>query len=141
MYPNADVPVLQVSLPTLEPAELFRLGRALAPLRKEGILIVGSGFLTHNLRSMDFRPEAPVAAWAKEFDAWTADVLTRRDVDALLDYRARAPGVREALPTHEHFVPVVVALGAAIDDATATASFPISGFTYGTATRRSVQFG
>jgi 4,5-DOPA dioxygenase extradiol len=141
MYPNADVPVLQVSLPTLEPAELFRLGRALAPLRKEGILIVGSGFLTHNLRSMDFRPEAPVAAWAKEFDAWTADVLTRRDVDALLDYRARAPGVRQALPTHEHFVPVVVALGAAIDDATATASFPISGFTYGTATRRSVQFG
>jgi 4,5-DOPA dioxygenase extradiol len=141
MYPGADVPVLQVSLPTLEPAELFRLGRALAPLRREGILIVGSGFLTHNLRSMDFRPDAPVAAWAKEFDAWTADVLARRDVDALLDYRARAPGVRQALPTHEHFVPVVVALGAAIDDAAATPSFPISGFTYGTATRRSVQFG
>jgi 4,5-DOPA dioxygenase extradiol len=141
MYPNADVPVLQVSLPTLEPAELFRLGRALAPLRKEGILIVGSGFLTHNLRSMDFRPDAAPPAWAKEFDAWTADVLARRDVDALLAYRERAPGVRQALPTHEHFVPVVVALGAAIDDAAATPSFPISGFTYGTATRRSVQFG
>jgi 4,5-DOPA dioxygenase extradiol len=141
MYPEADVPVLQVSLPTLEPAELFRLGRALAPLRKEGILIVGSGFLTHNLRSMDFRPDAAPPAWAKEFDAWTADVLARRDVDALLAYRERAPGVRQALPTHEHFVPVVVALGAAIDDAAATPSFPISGFTYGTATRRSVQFG
>ena len=130
-----------MSLPTLEPAELFRLGRTLAPLRKEGILIVGSGFLTHNLRSMDFRPNAPPPTWAKEFDAWTADVLARRDVDALLAYRERAPGVRQALPTHEHFVPVVVALGAAIDDATATPSFPISGFTYGTATRRSVQFG
>jgi 4,5-DOPA dioxygenase extradiol len=141
MYPEADVPVLQVSLPTLEPAELFRLGRALAPLRKEGILIVGSGFLTHNLRSMDFRPDAAPPAWATEFDAWTADVLARRDVDALLAYRERAPGVRQALPTHEHFVPVVVALGAAIDDAAATPSFPISGFTYGTATRRSVQFG
>jgi 4,5-DOPA dioxygenase extradiol len=141
MYPEADVPVLQVSLPTLEPAELFRLGRALAPLRREGILIVGSGFLTHNLRSMDFRPEAPVAAWAKEFDAWTADVLARRDVDALLAYRERAPGVRQALPTHEHFVPVVVALGAAVDDAAAVPRFPISGFIYGTATRRSVQFG
>src|SRR5665213_2460230 len=104
MYPQADVPVLQVSLPTLEPAEFFRLGRALAPLRKEGVLIIGSGFLTHNLRSMDFRPDAEPPAWAKEFDAWTADVLARRDVDALLDYRERAPGVRQALPTHEHFV-------------------------------------
>jgi 4,5-DOPA dioxygenase extradiol len=141
MYPDADVPVLQVSLPTLEPAELFRLGRALAPLRQEGVLIVGSGFLTHNLRTMDFRPGAPPPAWAREFDAWAADVLARRDVDALLDYRERAPGVGQALPTHEHFVPVVVALGAAIDDPSATPSFPISGFVYGTATRRSVQFG
>jgi 4,5-DOPA dioxygenase extradiol len=141
MYPGADVPVLQVSLPTLEPSDLFALGRALAPLRREGILVVGSGFLTHNLRSMDFRPDAPPPAWATEFDAWTADVLARRDVDALLDYRQRAPGVRQALPTHEHFVPVVVALGAAIDDAAAQPHFPISGFTYGTATRRSVQFG
>jgi 4,5-DOPA dioxygenase extradiol len=141
MYPDADVPVLQVSLPTLEPAALFALGRTLAPLRKEGILVVGSGFLTHNLRSMDFRPNAPPPAWATEFDAWTADVLERRDVDALLAYREGAPGVRQALPTHEHFVPVIVALGAAIDDPAATSHFPISGFTYGTATRRSVQFG
>ncbi len=141
MYPAADVPVLQVSLPTLEPKDLFALGRRLAPLRGEGILIVGSGFLTHNLQMMDFRPEAPVPAWAAEFDAWTADVLTRRDVDALLDYRQRAPGVRQALPTHEHFVPVIVALGSAIDDAAATPSFPISGFTYGSATRRSLQLG
>jgi 4,5-DOPA dioxygenase extradiol len=141
MYPNADVPVLQVSLPTLEPAALLALGRKLAPLRQEGILIVGSGFLTHNLRSMDFRPGAPPPAWASEFDAWAADVLTRRDVDALVAYRERAPGVRQALPTHEHFVPVVAALGAAIDDATALPRFPISGFIYGSATRRSVQFG
>jgi 4,5-DOPA dioxygenase extradiol len=141
MYPAADVPVLQVSLPTLDPKELFALGRTLAPLRREGILIVGSGFLTHNLPSMDFRPDAPVPAWAAEFDAWTADVLTRRDVDALLDYRGRAPGVRQALPTHEHFVPVITALGAAIDDPTAHPRFPISGFTYGSATRRSLQLG
>ena len=141
MYPAADVPALQVSLPTLDPTELFALGRALAPLRREGVLIVGSGFLTHNLRAMDFRPDAPVPAWAAEFDAWTADVLARRDVDALLDYRKRAPGVRQALPTHEHFVPVVAALGAAIDDPSALPTFPISGFTYGSATRRSLQLG
>jgi 4,5-DOPA dioxygenase extradiol len=141
MYPAADVPVLQVSLPTLAPTELFTLGRALAPLRREGILIVGSGFLTHNLASMDFRPDAPPPVWAQEFDAWSADVLARRDVDALLDYRRRAPGVQQALPTHEHFVPVVTALGSAIDDAGALPSFPIVGFTYGSATRRSLQLG
>ena len=141
MYPEANVPVLQVSLPTLEPKELFALGRALGPLRQEGVLIVGSGFLTHNLRMVDFRPNAPTPTWAAEFDGWSEDVLRRRDVDALLDYRQRAPGVRQALPTHEHFVPVVVAMGAAIDDSTASARFPITGFAYGSATRRSVQFG
>jgi len=141
MYPGADVPVLQASLPSLDPTALFSLGRALAPLRREGVLIVGSGFLTHNLRTVDFRPDAPTPAWAAEFDAWAGDVLARRDVDALLDYRARAPGVRQALPTHEHFVPVVVSMGAAIDDSAASARFPITGFAYGTATRRSVQFG
>jgi 4,5-DOPA dioxygenase extradiol len=141
MYPEADVPVLQASLPSLEPTALFSLGRTLAPLRDEGVLIVGSGFLTHNLRTVDFRPNAPTPAWAAEFDAWAADVIARRDVDALLDYRERAPGVRQALPTHEHFVPVVVSLGAAIDDASSTARFPITGFAYGTATRRSVQLG
>ena len=140
MYPEADVPVLQVSLPTLEPATLFALGRALAPLRREGVLIVGSGFLTHNLRAMDMRPDAPTPAWASEFDAWAADVLARQDADALVDYRNRAPGVRQALPTHEHFVPAVVALGAAIEEP-GPVRFPISGFNFGSLTKRSVQFG
>ncbi len=141
MYPGADVPVLQASLPSMDPTTLFSMGRALAPLRDEGVLIVGSGFLTHNLRTVSFDPDAPTPAWAADFDAWAADTLARRDVDALLDYRERAPGVRQALPTHEHFVPVIVSMGAAIDDTSATARFPITGFAYGTATRRSVQLG
>jgi 4,5-DOPA dioxygenase extradiol len=140
MYPGADVPVLQVSLPTLEPRELLALGEALAPLRDEGVLIVGSGFLTHNLRRMSFDPGAPTPQWAAEFDAWTADALVRRDVDALMKYRETAPGVRESLPTHEHFVPVIVALGAALEDAPAV-TFPITGWAYGSGTKRSVQFG
>lgn len=138
MYPDADVPVLQLSLPTLEPAPLLALGRALAPLRDEGVLIIGSGFLTHNMRAIDFAGRSAPPSWATDFDAFCADALTRRDVDALLDYRARAPGVRMALPTHEHFVPLLTALGAALD---APASFPITGFTYGSFTKRSVQFG
>src|SRR5262249_6141535 len=140
MYPQADVPVLQISLPGLEPSAMFGLGRALAPLRREGVLIVGSGFLTHNLRALDLRPNPDTPDWAKELDAWTADVLVRRDADALLDYRARAPGVRQALPTHEHFVPVIAALGAAVDG-TEHVRFPITGFIAGSLTRRSVQLG
>jgi len=139
MYPEAELPVLQISLPSQLPAELFAVGRALAPLRGEGVLLIGSGFLTHNLRALALR-ETP--GWASDLDAWTADVLVRHDVDALLDYRGRAPGVREALPTHEHFVPVIVAAGAAGEAAQSAVTFPITGFWFGGAmTRRSAQFG
>lgn len=138
MYPRADVPVLQISLPTMDAPSLFGLGRALAPLRDHEVLIVGSGFLTHNLRAMTRRGEDP-PGWSKELDAWAADVLARRASDELIDYRYRAPRVREALPTHEHFVPVLVALGAAIDEP-GPVSFPIVGYSGGL-TRRSVQFG
>jgi 4,5-DOPA dioxygenase extradiol len=136
MYPEADIPVLQVSLPSMDPRELFAMGKALAPLREEGVLLIGSGFITHNLRALALK-ETP--AWASEFDAWTADVLVRRDHDALLDYKTRAPGVRESLPTHEHFVPVIFSAGAAPD---LVPTFPITGFWWsGAMTRRSVQFG
>jgi len=137
MWPEANVPVLQVSMPTLQPAPLFALGRALAPLRDEGVLVIGSGFLTHNLRAL----AGPTPSWASEFDAWCADVLSRGDVDALLAYRERAPGVGPSLPTHEHFAPVVLAVGAAAES-TGAASFPITGFWHGgSLTRRSVQLG
>jgi 4,5-DOPA dioxygenase extradiol len=140
MYADADVPVLQVSLPTLEPKALFELGRTLALLRREGVLVVGSGFLTHNLGALGRGEGGSPPAWASEFDAWTAENLVRRDADALADYRSKAPGVRMALPTHEHFVPVLVALGASLGAADAV-TFPITGFTYGSFTKRSVQFG
>ncbi len=140
MYPDADVPVLQVSLPTMDAPTLFELGRTLAPLREEGVLIVGSGFMTHNMRAADPRPNALTPSWASDFDSWSADVMTRRDADSLVTYRDRAPGVGYALPTHEHFVPAVVALGAAIDQPGDTA-FPIEGFVMGSFTKRSVQFG
>jgi 4,5-DOPA dioxygenase extradiol len=138
MYPEADVPVLQLSLPTMDAAALFALGRALAPLRREGVLIIGSGFLTHNLRLMDRSGVTP--SWAADFDRWAEDALLRQDVDAIVDYRNRAPAVNYALPTHEHFVPVVVALGASIEEP-GPSTFPITGFLAGSLTKRSVQFG
>jgi 4,5-DOPA dioxygenase extradiol len=140
MYPKADIPVLQMSIPTMDPKPLLSLGRALAPLREEGILIVGSGFLAHNLRAVDFRPGAKAPAWAEEFDAWTAEALGKRDIDALTEYRRRAPGVEMALPTHEHFVPVLVAAGASMDRSESV-KFPITGMAFGSLTKRSVQFG
>jgi len=134
MYPAADVPVLQMSLPTMEPRPLYELGRALAPLAAEDVLVIGSGFLTHNMRSLALRA---TPAWANDFDAWCADVLARRDTGALLEYR-----VRDALPTHEHFVPVIVATGAAEAAGLQGVTFPITGFWFGGSfTRRSVQFG
>jgi 4,5-DOPA dioxygenase extradiol len=136
MYPQADIPVLQISLPGLEPQALLDLGEALAPLRREGVSIIGSGFLSHNLALLRTYPGAEAPPWALEFDDWIADALARKDVDALLDYRHRAPHVAHALPTHEHFAPVFIALGAAAG----TVSFPITGFTAGAMTKRSVQF-
>jgi 4,5-DOPA dioxygenase extradiol len=117
MYPDADVPVLQMSLPTLEPDRLRELGRRLRPLRDEGVLVVGSGFTTHGLPFLarsDFLGQT-LPGWSMEFDLWAAEQLARGDVDALADYRHRAPGMPYAHPTAEHFVPLFVTLGAATD--------------------------
>ncbi len=138
MYPRADVPVLQISMPGLEPQRLVALGAALAPLRDEGVLIFGSGFLTHN---MSYAFKRGVPAWAREFDAWAADNLARLDVDALMDFRRRAPAAATALPTWEHYAPLLVSAGAAAAHPTPV-TFPITGFWMdGAFTRRSVQFG
>jgi 4,5-DOPA dioxygenase extradiol len=137
MYPRADVPVLQLSMPTLDPRRLFELGRALAPLREEGVLIFGSGFLTHNMRHA-FRPGIP--SWARDFDAWAADAISRFDVDALMDFRNVAPAAATALPTWEHYAPLLVAAGAA-STGSHQVSYPIAGFWMdGAFTRRSVEF-
>ena len=136
MYPQADVPVLQLSMPGLDPAALLEMGRALAPLRDEGVLVFGSGFLTHNMRYA-FQPGTP--PWARDFDEWARDAIARFDVDALVDFRARAPAASTALPTWEHYAPLLVSAGAA-SDTTPAVTFPITGFWMdGAFTKRSVQ--
>lgn len=119
MYPDADIPVLQMSLPTLEPDALLDLGRRLRPLRDEGTLIIGSGFTTHGLpflRPEHWRsPDAPPPGWSVEFDAWAQEAIARGDVEALAAFRDRAPGMPYAHPTIEHFAPLFVAIGAAHD--------------------------
>jgi 4,5-DOPA dioxygenase extradiol len=135
MYPGADIPVLQMSLPTLEPGRLFDLGRRLTPLRDEGVLIVGSGFTTHGLPFLrDWRPDAAAPGWSREFDAWVAETLARGAVDELADFRSRAPGMPWAHPTIEHFAPMFLTLGASTDAERAPGQ-PIDGFWMGLAKR------
>jgi 4,5-DOPA dioxygenase extradiol len=139
MYPEADIPVLQISMPSLDAAQLLELGRKLAPLRDEGVLIMGSGFMTHGLPFLrDFRPDAPAPSWSKEFDHWAAETLARGDVDALLDYRGRAPGLPYAHPTVDHFVPLFVTVGASLEKLD-TGRTVIDGYFLGLS-KRSLQF-
>ena len=139
MAPKADLPLLQLSMPSsLGASALFKLGELLAPLRQHDILILGSGNLVHNLRRLDFSESRPPESWAREFDDWVAQALAARDFDALLDYRDKAPAVELAHPTPEHYLPLLVAAGAASGDSPSTV---LSGFEYGNISRRSVQFG
>jgi 4,5-DOPA dioxygenase extradiol len=136
MLPAADVPVLEIAYPYVPEPQVVALGRLLAPLRSEGVLILGSGGMTHNLASVDFdRPPADVPAWSRDFDAWAADRLTARDVDALVDWRRKAPAADLAHPDDGgHFRVLLFALGAATGSGL-TARFPSAGFDLGLSMR------
>jgi 4,5-DOPA dioxygenase extradiol len=140
MFPNADVPVLQISMPSLDPNQLFELGRKLAPLRDEGVLIIGSGFFTHNLDAMKVVRESDGAppAWSAEFDLWGGEALSHGDLDALLDFQRKAPASKLAHPRIEHFAPLFVSLGAS--ETGSIARTVIDGYWFGLA-KRSLQFG
>jgi 4,5-DOPA dioxygenase extradiol len=114
MYPDADIPVLQLSMPTDDPMKLFALGQRLQPLRDEGVLIIGSGFMTHGLRYLrDWNASAPAPTWSSDFDSWAAHALAAGDLDTLANYRELAPGMPYAHPTVEHFTPLFITLGSA----------------------------
>ncbi|MGH8926198.1 MAG: dioxygenase family protein [Acidimicrobiia bacterium] len=140
MYPAADVPVLQISMPTLDPSALLGIGQRLAPLRQQGVLIVGSGFSTHNLREMNWHtgPDSHPPTWSSEFDDWLDKALTAGDVDSLIDFQNAAPAAAVAHPRTEHFAPLFVALGASTDSAN-NAKSVVDGFWFGLS-KRSVQF-
>ena len=113
-WPEAKIPVLQLSMPFLTPQELFQLGRALRPLRDENILIAGTGGIVHNLSRVRMADKnAPVDSWAAEFDSWVAAQLENRALEKLFEYRRTAPHARLSVPTTEHFDPLFIALGAA----------------------------
>lgn len=113
LFPQADVPVVQLALPVnAGPAEVYALGAALRGLRRQGVLLMGSGSMTHNLREF-FGGEREPAPYVLEFSRWVEAALVRGDLKALLDYRSQAPHAERAHPTEDHFLPLFFALGAA----------------------------
>lgn len=139
LFPQADVPVLQISQPdTPSPAALLEFGRALAPLRETGVLVIGSGSLTHNLREFFGGVEAP--GYAQAFADWMWARIVAGDLDALLDYRRRAPEAVRAHPTDEHLLPLFFAIGAA-DAQWADAARLEAGVSGGVLSMDSVLFG
>ena len=140
LFPRADVPVLQVSMPRdLDAAGAVRLGRSLAPLSDEGVLLVGSGSITHNLFEVFRAPGVPEAGYAREFVAWARNAVTHHDEQALVDYLHAAPHAQRAHPTSEHYLPLPFAFGAASPDA------PVQvidgGMTYGVLAMDAYLFG
>lgn len=134
VLPDARTPIVEIALP--RSADLLQLGRTLAPLRERGIAIAGSGGIVHNLRMLDFaNKDAPPLDWAAEFDQWIADRIASRDFEAVANYRT-APGARLAVPTPEHFEPLLVALGAAHPDDRLQTIY--QGFQYATLSMRSI---
>lgn len=140
LYPGADVPVFQVSLPAgLGSQQAYSLGQALQPLRDEGVLIVGSGSMTHNLYEFRMFAEGEQAEYAREFAAWVRQAVEARDDARLVDTLEIAPHAQRAHPTTEHFLPLLVAAGAAAGDAEVRTLE--GGITYGMLSMDSYLFG
>jgi 4,5-DOPA dioxygenase extradiol len=138
-WPAADRPVIALSLPFAAPRDLFAIGEALRPLRREGVLIVGSGGIVHNLRRLDIRhKDAPPEPWAVDFDRWVAERIDAADYESLFDYRAKAPQASLAVPTTEHLDPLFITLGAAFEEERPHSIY--AGFHYGTISMRSFYF-
>ncbi|TWT29857.1 DODA-type extradiol aromatic ring-opening family dioxygenase [Blastopirellula retiformator] len=140
MYPKAEIPVLQVSMPSAEgPRGLFEFGRALAPLRDEGVLIIGSGNITHPMLELRRGLPRETPTWAGDFDAWAAAAVEAKNYGELINYAAKGPDVRRNHPTPDHFLPLLVVAGvASVQDA--KPKFVLEEFEYNLFSRRSIEF-
>lgn len=143
-YPEADIPVTQISVQTaLGPEHHLALGRALAPLRNEGVLILASGSATHDLSAFAGQPiDTPPAEYAQSFDDWLVEAVTEGRTDDLLAYRERAPFAARNHASEEHFLPLFVAMGAGMKgDGTAPARLLHRSMTYGIIAMTAFAFG
>lgn len=141
LFPKADVPVIEVSQPLPRtPQDVLKIGGALSPLRNDGVLLLGTGGIVHNLRRIDPADDpARVAPWARAFDDWMAERLEEMDVAAIANYREAAPGAESAVPSSDHFDPIFVVLGSAAPGERVRTLH--EGFRYGSISMRSFALG
>jgi 4,5-DOPA dioxygenase extradiol len=140
MWPNADVPTFELSLDmSVAPETHWDSGQRLAPLRDQGVLVVGSGNIVHSFAGARWEPDAPPHPWAEEFDAWVAGALTREDTHALVHYESGGAAARLSVPTNDHYLPLLytAAMRTAADEVT----FPHAGIDMASMSMRCVRFG
>lgn len=129
-FPDASVPVVQLSIDGMQPPRFhYELARRLAPLRGEGVLVIGSGNVVHNLRVLNRRDDAPAFDWAVRFNDRVREALARRDHDALIDYAAGGEEAALSVPTPEHYLPLLYV--AALQAENESVSFPVDGIDKG----------
>jgi 4,5-DOPA dioxygenase extradiol len=140
MWPQADVPVFELSLDIAAPAQThFDLGRQLAPLRDQGVLVIGSGNIVHSFAGISWDENARPHRWAEEFDAWVADALTRGDDNALVNYPSAGAMARLSVPTNDHYLPLLYAAAMRTDEDVVT--FPHTGIDMASMSMRCARFG
>lgn len=140
LYPEADVPVVQLAIDRAAPNEFhYQLGQRLKPLRDEGVLILGSGNVVHNLRRIQFAPNVPPADWAVSFEGDVRRALESRDHRSLIDYQAAGPAAKLAVPTPEHYLPLLYVIGA--QDENEPVQIAVDGIDLGTISMLSVVVG
>lgn len=142
LYPEADIPVISMSVaPDISPQEQYKIGKALAKLRANDVLVIASGGTVHNLRAVRFGEETKVDQWAEEFEGWLEEHLQNWDVEALFNYQSLAPHAQFAVPPYgvEHFIPIFYAMGAA--DQSREAKLLHRSYRYGNLSHSVWQFG
>lgn len=117
LFPNADIPVMQLSInSTFSMQEHFEMGRCIRELREEGIMIIGSGNITHNLGNISPEKDAPVLSWAKDFDNFVKNAILTKDYNKLINFQSTEPYAKQAHPTIEHYLPLLYIAGSAYED-------------------------
>lgn len=135
LFPHANIPVMQLGINRdLSLREHYEMGKKIRQLRDHGVMIIGSGNITHNLSRVDRDADAPVREWAEAFDAYVKEAIESHDADALIGFREAAPYAEIAHPTLEHYIPLLYVAGAMTEDDRST--FPYEGFSHGTLSMR-----
>jgi len=135
LFPKADIPVMQLAINnTLTMQEHYEIGKKIRLLREYGIMVIGSGNVTHNLRNISREKNAPIASWAKEFDSFVKEAILKQDYDSLINFQNKQPYAQDAHPTTEHYIPLLYIAGSAYSDD--KSEFIYEGFEHGSLSMR-----